>query len=240
MELNHKILERRIGYEFRNPSLLLEALTHRSYASERGLKYDNQRFEFLGDAIVSLIVSERLFHSSRDMREGELTELRADAVNRDSLSARAAAIELGPHLRMGKGEDNPASRGRPSILCDAFEALIAAVYLDSGMESARELLDRLLPAESKVALVLDMNPKGALQDHAQKRGTTKPVYEVLETVGPDHKLTYMVRVVLHGVELGVGSGSNKKEAEKSAARDALIRISQVDAPAESAGELVVS
>ena len=217
-------LEQRLDYKFRNPLLLAEALTHPSlgYETQRH-HFDNQRLEFLGDAVLQLIYTEFLFDTYPDFPEGELTKLRARLVSRDGLRINADALELGKYLMMGRGEEATGGRNRASSLADAYEALMGALYLDSDYVTVRRIVltetrERLenLSLEDGTA-----NPKGRLQEILQAIAPLSPGYEVVEQFGPEHLKQFVSRIVWEGRELGRGTGSSKKEAETQAARMAL-------------------
>jgi ribonuclease-3 len=217
-------LEEEIGYKFRNPLLLAEALTHPSLGHETQLRhFDNQRLEFLGDAILQLVITEHLFHHFGDEPEGKLTKLRSRLVSRDTLQTHGAALELGRHLLMGRGEEASGGRERGSTLADAFEALIGAIYLDSDFEEARKfvLTHSRAELESVAQQPVDINPKGDLQELLQAMSPTSPVYETISESGPEHDKTFVVRAIWEGCELGQGSGRSKKQAETAAAEEAL-------------------
>jgi ribonuclease-3 len=217
-------LEKRIEYEFRNPQLLAEALTHPSVAHETQRKhFDNQRLEFLGDAVLQLVITERLYQHFGEKAEGVLTKLRSRLVSRETLKTFAAAIDLGNHLIMGRGEEASGGRERTSTLADAFEALIGAIYLDSDLEAARKFV--LAQASDELRQIaeepVDINPKGELQELLQAISPMSPVYETVSESGPEHEKTFVVKVVWEGNVLGQGSGRSKKQAETVAAEEAL-------------------
>jgi ribonuclease-3 len=217
-------LEKRIGYKFRNPLLLAEALTHPSLGHEtQRHHFDNQRLEFLGDAVLQLVITEQLFTQFGKEAEGLLTKLRSRLVSRDALHAHAAALGLGAHLMMGRGEEASGGRERDSTLADAFEALVGAIYLDSDLETVRRFI--LREAADDLAQVaeqpVDVNPKGQLQELLQAISPVSPVYEVLSQTGPEHAKHFVVRAIWEGVSLGEGSGKSKKQAETAAALDAM-------------------
>lgn len=217
-------LEKRIGYKFRNPLLLAEALTHPSVAHETGRKhFDNQRLEFLGDAVLQLVITEQLYKHFEDKPEGDLTKLRSRLVSRDTLKGYATEIDLGKYLMMGRGEDASGGRNRTSTLADAFEALIGAIYLDSDLTSARKFI--LAQAKTELADIVaepvDINPKGDLQELLQAISPTSPVYETVSESGPEHDKLFIVRAMWEGKELGRGTGKSKKQAETAAAEAAL-------------------
>jgi len=217
-------LEQRIQYKFRNPLLLAEALTHPSlgYETQRH-HFDNQRLEFLGDAVLQLIFTEFLFDSYPELPEGELTKLRARLVSRDGLRVNAEALDLGKYLMLGRGEEATGGRNRASSLADAYEALIGALYLDSDYVTVRRIVltetrDKLedLSIEDTSA-----NPKGRLQEILQAITPVSPVYEVVEQFGPEHQKQFVSRIVWNGIELARGTGRSKKDAEVQAARLAI-------------------
>jgi ribonuclease III len=217
-------LEERIGYKFRNPLLLAEALTHPSLGHETQERhFDNQRLEFLGDAILQLIVTEYLFEHFKDQPEGQLTKLRSRLVSRDALKAHAAAIDLGQFLLIGRGEEASGGRARASTLADAFEALIGAIYLDSGLEVTKRFI--LTQAQADLAQLaeepVDINPKGHLQELLQSISPRSPVYDVLSQSGPEHDKRFVVQAVWEGIVLGKGRGRSKKQAEAAAAEEAM-------------------
>jgi ribonuclease-3 len=217
-------LEQRLDYKFRNPLLLAEALTHPSlgYETQRH-HFDNQRLEFLGDAVLQLVFTEFLFDTYPELPEGQLTKLRARLVSREGLRINAESLELGKYLMMGRGEEATGGRSRASSLADAYEALIGALYLDSDYVTVRRIVltetrDRL---ESLSIEDASANPKGRLQEILQAITPHSPVYEVIDQSGPEHLKTFISRIVWEGRELGRGSGSSKKDAEVQAARKAL-------------------
>ena len=217
-------LEEQFGYQFQNPLLLAEALTHPSLAYEtHRAHFDNQRLEFLGDAVLQLIFTHELFRTFMDYNEGNLTKLRARLVSRSALAAYARARGVGQHLLMGRGEEASGGRGRASTLSDAFEALIGAIYLDGGLEAARAVVLRLCAED--LARICDepreVNPKGQLQEMLQALSATSPHYSIVSEEGPDHQKTFVARVEWNGRTLGTGSGLSKKLAETAAAEAAL-------------------
>ena len=217
-------LEERIGYKFRNSLLLAEALTHPSLGHEaQQHHFDNQRLEFLGDAVLQVVITEYLFRHFSDEPEGQLTKLRSRLVSRETLKAHAAALDLGRFLLMGRGEEASGGRGRTSTLADAFEALIGAIYLDSDLETARTFI--LAQARENLAQIaaepVDINPKGHLQELLQSISLQSPVYEMVSQSGPEHEKTFIVQVVWEGKVLGKGSGGSKKQAETAAALEAM-------------------
>ena len=229
-------LEAAVGYKFNDPRLLARALTHRSYASEKKLGEDNQRLEFLGDAVIQVVITEHLYQLYPREREGKLTKLRSALVRKDALAAAARHIGVGEYVMMGKGEMESEGYDRESTLCDAFEALVGAIYLDSDISKAR---DFLLPLIRDVfpdpdTLLEDMNPKGMLQEHTQKRLGAKPCYKVMDASGPDHMLTYLVEVSISGCAVATGTGPSLKAAEAAAAKAALLTLASPPAPPPTA------
>ena len=215
-------LQDTIGYKFHNPVFLEVALTHSSYANEvkHQLKY-NERQEFLGDAVLSIIVSDYLFNNYT-VPEGELTKLRAAIVCEKSLDVMANKIHLGEYLRLGRGEEMTGGRTRPSIIADAFEALIAAIYLDSGIESARAFVlpfvTEMLEHEDSLSFKYY---KTILQEIIQQNPEEKLVYKLVGEKGPDHDKRFVVDVMLNSNVIGKGEGRSKKNAEQMAAKEAL-------------------
>nr|HDN00557.1 ribonuclease III [Deltaproteobacteria bacterium] len=218
-------LEVSLGYHFVRPELLGQALTHRSYAVEHGIgALDNERLEFLGDAALELVVSHLLFVRHGQMcREGELTRMRSYFVNESQLAAQAFRLGLGCHLRLGKGEDRSGGREKPSILSDAFEAVVGAIYLDSGIEEVFSFIERCFGDLLDQALEIGLNQdyKSRLQELTQGRFRSVPVYEIERVSGPDHQRIFEVVISFNGQALQRGSGRSKKEAEQDAARKAL-------------------
>jgi ribonuclease III len=221
-------LESALGYRFRNRSVLVEALTHRSFTNEatRGGENDNQRLEFFGDAILEFLVSRELFRHHPDRREGELTRLRAMLVDEENLARLAGELKLGGCLRLGRGEERGGGRAKKSMLADAFEALVAAVYLDGGLRSAQRLVERQFGAQARDHSLAEQNRdwKTELQERAQALHGQPPLYRLVETTGPDHARTFRVAVFIAGQEIGAGSGRSKKEAEQAAARQGLLTL----------------
>lgn len=219
-----KELQNTIGYQFKNSALLNEALTHSSYANEHKSLHirHNERLEFLGDAVLSIVVSDYIFKNCPELPEGELTKLRASLVCEKSLFEFAKQINLGRHLVLSKGERNNGGADRPSILSDAFEALIAAIYIDGGAEpAAKHILNFVIPAikNSKKKKINDY--KTSLQEIIQKNPGEKLEYVLVKESGPDHNKHFVVEVHLNSNVIGKGGGRSKKEAEQQAAREAL-------------------
>jgi ribonuclease-3 len=217
-------LEERIGYKFRNSLLLAEALTHPSVGHEtQRHHFNNQRLEFLGDAILQLVITEYLYQHFSAEAEGQLTKLRSRLVSRESLKVRAAALDLGQYLMIGRGEEASGGRKRASTLADAYEALIGAVYLDSDLDTVRRfILAQSKPDLEQVAEApVDINPKGHLQELLQSISPRSPAYELVSESGPEHDKTFVVKCIWEGLTLGEGSGRSKKQAETAAASDAM-------------------
>jgi len=243
-------LEEQFGYQFQNPLLLAEALTHPSLAYEtHRAHFDNQRLEFLGDAVLQLIFTHELFRTFMDYNEGNLTKLRARLVSRTALAAYARNRSVGQHLLMGRGEEASGGRARASTLSDAFEALIGAIYLDGGLEAARTVILRLCAED--LARICDepreVNPKGQLQEMLQALSASSPHYTIIAEDGPDHQKTFVARVEWNGRTLGTGSGLSKKLAETAAAEAALVSAEvkaiardRIDAPASRPGNKPVN
>lgn len=216
-----KELIKKIGYEFKDESLLIRALTHSSYANESGGKLEsNERLEFLGDSVLGFITAEFFFAREQDLPEGELTKLRAAAVCEKSLSAFANRIGLGKHLLLGKGEKNSKGNERPSILADAFEALIAAIYLDGGIKPATKFVTAFLEDFSAEYYTIN-DAKTVLQEIVQKNPGELLEYVLVKESGPDHAKSFEVEVRLNANVIGRGKGKSKKQAEQLAAKEAL-------------------
>ena len=218
--------QQRLGHSFADQDLLLQALTHASFGHEKRQRLpDNQRLEFLGDAVLQLAVTTELYRRFPELPEGRLTVLRARLVNRHHLQELAQELGLGEHLILGRGEENSQGRQRGSILADAMEAVIGAVYSEIGWDNARAIIVGLL--EPSLAAISDegdataANPKGSLQEKLQADGENPPVYRCLAENGPAHARVYEVVVEWQGRELGRGEGASKKEAETRAALAAL-------------------
>ena len=218
-----KDLEAAIGYRFKNISLLQNALTHSSYANERwhdSLK-SNERLEFLGDSILGMLVAEHLYRNFPDRPEGELTRMRADMVCEKTLANVANQVELGQHLLLGHGEERFGGRSRDSILADAVESVIAASFLDSGMEAARGIIQRFILSDIPVTKLHNADYKTTLQELVQQKKNQVLSYTLVGESGPDHDKVFNVEVSLNGRVVGLGCGSSKKRAEQDAARAAI-------------------
>jgi len=223
-----KDLEAAIGYRFKNITLLQNALTHSSYANERwhNSLLSNERLEFLGDAILGMTVAKFLYQNFPDRPEGELTRMRADMVCEQTLAQVAAKIDLGRHLLLGNGEEQGGGRSRNSILADAVESVIAASFLDGGMEAAQQFIDRFILVEVPVKRLHNADYKTALQELVQQKKNQVLTYVLVGESGPDHDKKFDVEVKLNGNVIGTGSGSSKKRAEQDAARAAMEKLTQ--------------
>ncbi len=228
--IEHVVGERRhalevvLGVDIRSPALYEEALTHRSYLQVKNdpTVQSNERLEFLGDAILGMVIAEYLFHHHEDVTEGELTKMRSWLVNKRSLALCARKLDLDKFLLMSYSAANALAKGNDSVLADAVEALIAAVYLDHGFEKARSFIEeRLLPLMLEERVMHDTNFKSLLLEFVQARGYSAPRYRVVEESGPDHEKQFTVAVYVGSASVGIGSGRSKKEAEQNAARQAL-------------------
>ncbi|MBQ9375752.1 MAG: ribonuclease III [Ruminococcus sp.] len=215
--------QQKIGYKFKNDKLLFEALSHSSFANEnKKQRNSNERLEFLGDSVLSIVVSDYIFEHFKHLPEGELTKLRASLVCEQSLFEFSKKIDLGDYIFLGKGEELTGGRTRPSIISDAFEAVIAAIYLDGGIKPVTDYILSFIPK--------DISPKGAksfhdyktmLQEVIQKNPEEKIEYYLKNESGPDHDKNFTVQVLLNNNVIGEGTGHSKKNAEQDAAREAL-------------------
>ncbi len=219
------LLEERIGYRFRDNSLLKQAITHSSYTNEQKInKYNHyERLEFLGDAILELVSSEFLFRSRPDLPEGELTKVRASMVCEPALAFCAADLELGKFLLLGKGEENTGGRGRDSIVADVMEAIIGAIYLDGGMEPAKAFINQYILSDLENKQLF-YDSKSNLQELIQGKLKKEFYYELLEESGPEHNKVFSVAVYLEQECIGRGTGKTKKAAEQQAAYSALLLL----------------
>ncbi len=216
------LLQEKINYSFKNEKLLFEALSHSSFANENKNYKSNERLEFLGDSVLSIVVSDYIFKHFTHIPEGDLSKLRASLVCESSLFEFAKTIDLGSHIFLGKGEDMNGGRERPSIVSDAFEAVIAAIYLDGGIEAARPYILSFIPK--------DITPKGSdafhdyktiLQEVIQRNPEEKIIYNLKDEFGPDHDKHFTVQVMLNQNVIAEGTGRSKKAAEQEAAKEAL-------------------
>jgi ribonuclease-3 len=234
VEVTPEALDRALGVSFRDPEIRQAALTHRSYAFERGLSVTNERLEFLGDSVLGLVVTDLAYASYPAMPEGQLAKLRAAIVNMQALADVARSLRIGDVVLLGKGEEQSGGRDKASILADALEAVFGAVYLDLGLDSARALIERLFRPrmEAYVRGEGDRDFKTILQEVASQELRSIPDYRVVER-GPDHEKEFTATVHVAGEPLGTGVGRSKKEAEQQAAREAYARISERLASRES-------
>jgi ribonuclease-3 len=212
-------LEKILKYTFKDKDVLREALTHKSYAAERRQSRDNERLEFLGDSVLGLVVADYLYGLLAANEEGALSKIKSNLVSRHNLYFWAAAISLGKYMHLGQGEDSAGGRARESILSNAMEAIIGAVYLDGGFEAARRIILDWLATQKMEADGGDY--KSILQEYLQKRGKSAPEYGVVSTLGPEHEKIFTVETRLNGARLALGKGKNKKSAEQAAAKAAL-------------------
>lgn len=225
---DHRRLYDITGYSFTDESLIRTALTHSSYASEHRLGYgmNNERLEFIGDAFVDAVVGTELFRIMKDAHEGVLSRCRADVVCEDSLAGAASEIGLGNYLYLGRGEAANGGRNKPSILADAFEALMGAIILDGGYEACRRVILKLLGDRIVLASEGKLNKdfKTKLQEILQEKDkNVKIAYEITDQSGPDHSKSFTMQVTMNGRVLGTGSGRSKARAEQAAAEDALTK-----------------
>jgi len=224
-------LEDLLGYSFKNQALLLQALTHRSFVNEHEEEKlrNNESLEFLGDAVLGFLTSSRIFQHCPELTEGELSKIKAYLVSAANLIRLAEAIRLGDFVRLSRGEEKTGGRTKRAIIVDAYEAIIGAIYLDGGVEAASAFVGRQIEA-----FLAGMNLKqltygdfkSALQEQLHNLGRPEPVYRVVDEIGPDHRKTFVVQVVIHGEVVAESSGKTKKEAQQSAARLALEFLSR--------------
>lgn len=211
------------GIIFQNPDLLFEALTHKSYASECGLNADNQRLEFLGDAVLQLVSTDYIFSKYHGHCEGSMSEIRSAMTRQETLAKFAKHLDIPNIILLGKGEEKTGGREKISIIADAFEAIIGAIYLDSGLDSVRKFLiplfETLCPNPEKI--YFEMNPKGALQEFLQAKYKQKPEYRLDNAQGPDHDKSFTVSVIINGKVIATATASSLKAAESSAAAQAF-------------------
>lgn len=225
-------LEHNLGMTFRDYSLLTRSLTHRSYINEHpeSVLEDNERLEFLGDAVLDFVVGAYLYHRFPEADEGELTSLRAALVRANTLADFARQLEIGRFLRMGYGEEESGGRSRTPILCASFEAVVGAIYLDQGLEAVRTLVERLVEPALKVIReqALYKDAKSEFQVWAQARYNITPRYQLIATAGPDHAKTFTIQVKVGDQAWGTGEGSSKQAAAQAAAAQALLRADSLD------------
>ena len=221
-----KELEEAIGYRFRNVTLLQNALAHSSYANERWhdpLK-SNERLEFLGDSVLGMLVAEYLYRTFPDRPEGELTRMRADMVCEKTLAVVANRLDLGKHLLLGRGEELGGGRSRESILADAVESVIAACYLDGGMDAAVQFIKKFILVNVPVSKLHNADYKTALQELVQQKKNQTLSYVLVGETGPDHDKQFCVELQLNGTVVGTGTGTSKKRAEQAAAHAAIEKL----------------
>ena len=227
-EAHHQALEKSLAYCFKSSHLLEEALRHRSFVNEHPETEgrDNERFEFLGDAVLNLVVSHVLMQTFPDMAEGDLSRARAHLVNETYLAQVARTLQLGPCIQLGRGEALTGGHDKPSILSDTLEAVLAAVYMDGGFQAAFDVIGtRLDFGFDTVGTPTEITDyKSRLQEHAQNQGQSVPAYSVVNESGPDHDKTFVVELTLKQLKT-TGTGRNKRTAEQQAAREALKRLS---------------
>ena len=221
-----KSLEEKIGYQFRSAALLENALTHSSYANEHRDQdlHSNERLEFLGDSILGLVVADHLYRTRPDLPEGDLTRIRAALVCENSLVEVARRLNLGSYLKLGKGELAGGGRERPSIQADAVEAILAAVYLDSGIGQVRKLIHTLILEREDEKAAAGRDYKTALQELVQRESGKTLAYQLVGESGPDHAKVFSMEVLLNGAPIGAGEGRSKKEAEQAAAKAAVTSL----------------
>lgn len=218
---------KRLSLPIRDGRLIGRALTHRSYINEHPEALeDNERLEFLGDAVLDFVVGAWLYNHFPEMTEGEMTRLRAALVSTDRLGEFGAQIKIGQALRMGNGEEESGGRRRLAMLCNAFEAVVGAVYLEAGVEAVQDFLDPLLlkAAEQIREGKGDQDPKSLLQEWVQARGLATPMYRIVSESGPDHSKYFQVEVIVGGKAVGRGEGRSKQAASKAAADEAMKRL----------------
>lgn len=220
----------RISLQFHDVALLRKALTHSSYVNEYSDAIeDNERLEFLGDAVLDFLVGAWLYNHYPEMREGELTRMRSALVRTDQLAEFARQMDLGRAVRLGRGEEDGGGRKRNALLCGAFEALVGALLLDRGIDYVASFIEPLLkPAAEKIIIARqEQDPKSLFQEWAQGLGYGPPQYKTISAIGPDHARTFEIEVWVNGTFFGRGSGQSKQAAAKAAARDALLRVEQL-------------
>lgn len=228
--LNLNLLQKTIQIKFKNQLILQQAMTHKSYANENRNKSarDNERLEFLGDAVLNLVISDTIFKMYRDYPEGELAKTRAVVVSAPTLARTAKKIELGKYLYLGKGEAMTGGRNRDSILADGLEALIGAIYLDCGLAEVTDFIKKYLFDEIQLVESGEhiQDYKTILQEEIQKRSNTRPLYSVVNEEGPDHDKLFTVQVKYKSSVIGTGTGKNKKEAQQRAAANAITKLTE--------------
>ncbi len=223
-----QVLEERIGYSFRDISLLKQAVTHSSYTNEQKINKQKhyERLEFLGDAVLELVSSDYFFHNYPDMPEGEMTKIRASMVCEPSLAFCAADLELGQFLLLGKGEEGTGGRRRDSITSDVMEAVIGAIYLDGGMEPAKDFINRFILSDMENKQLF-YDSKTNLQELVQGTLKKEIIYKSAGEYGPEHNKTFLAEVLVDGERAGFGEGRTKKAAEQKAAYEALLKLRNI-------------
>ncbi|OGV40067.1 MAG: ribonuclease III [Lentisphaerae bacterium GWF2_45_14] len=223
MAADIKKLETAIGYSFKNPRLLREAVTHRSYSAENSLSYDNQRLEFLGDAVLEIILTEYLFMKYTEEPEGKLTKMRSALAQKNALYKLSQEIGLDSYILLGRGELESGGNKRTSTMSDAYEAVLGAMFLDSSLEDVKRIVMPVIATHfpEPIDLIKSINPKGDLQEFTQKHWNMAPKYRVLKIEGPDHNPNYTVSVSIKNNLIANGEANNRRSAESEAARNAL-------------------
>ncbi|MCL2662485.1 MAG: ribonuclease III [Oscillospiraceae bacterium] len=227
-ELNTEELQKKLGYVFNDQNLLIKSLTHSSYANEGANKHSesNERLEFLGDSLLGMSVALLIYKSKPELSEGQMTKLRAQLVCEKSLAALALQLDLGEYLLLGRGEQSGGGRSRPSILADALEAVIAAVYLDGGYEPVENLIASFFSARINAPIKSVTDFKTQLQEMIQCKSGQTLAYELKDVQGPDHQKLFTVEVKRNGKTIGTGTGKSKKNAEQEAAKAAVDTINK--------------
>lgn len=222
-------LKKKLNWSFQNPALLKEALTHRSYAVENKLHYDNQRLEFLGDAVLEIVLTEYLYSVYPEANEGVMTKMRSALAQQEAIARLARVLDLGRYMYIGRGEAASGGADRDSTLCDLFEAVLGACYLDAGMDFAREFVLNLIKKEFSAPhrLLAGLNPKGTLQEYTQHKFGHAPEYSVLSVEGPEHSPLYNVSAAIGG-NIAQGQGGSRRQAEFAAAKSLLEKLAESD------------
>lgn len=215
------LFQKNLGYKFKNRDLLKIALTHRSYSCEYGLKYCNERMEFLGDSVLSAVVCNYLYKKYSQSDEGKLSQVKAQIVSAKNLSRLAKTIKLDKFVLISKSEEQNSARKRESLLCDSFEAIIGAIFLDSNFEIVSKFINTFLNSKINLAIV---DYKTTLQEIVQAKFQTLPEYKVIKESGPDHDKTFEIAVYIKNKFFGKGKGTSKKEAEQNSAKQALKKL----------------
>lgn len=223
MSDNFEEVQKCLGYEFNNLNFLKTALTHRSYSSQCGLKYCNERMEFLGDSILSAVVSRYLYGKYSEENEGKLSRIKAQIVSAKNLSIWAKKIKLNKFILVSKSEEINSARQRESLLCDSFEAVVGAIFLDSNFENTKNFIDKFLSLKQEVELI---DYKSSLQELVQAQFQTLPEYKVIKEYGPDHDKKFEIAVFVKDKQFGFGKGSSKKEAEQNSAKQAYKKLNK--------------